>query len=133
MNIKNSPKTAKKATIAFKAEVFLRLRGQDNDIRFESSPKGVLHPTETISIISSILLKKSFFEYWQKIDFFQLFPHFHKDFSKDLLSNLVKSTCFVGSIFTVMPQSLQMCDMINKFRNKLYSQRLVNNQSTSVC
>ena len=95
MNIKNSPKTAKKATVAFKAGGFLRLRGYDSDIRFESSPKGVLHPIETISIISSILLKKSFFEYWQKIDFFQLFPHFHKDFSKDLLSNLVKSTCFV--------------------------------------
>ena len=73
MNIKNSPKTAKKATIAFKHGAFLHFGGWGDDIRFPRSPKGVLHPTETISIIYSILLKKSLFEYWQKIDFFQLF------------------------------------------------------------
>ena len=47
-----------------------------------------------MSIISAIFLKKSFFEYWQKIDFFQFFPHFHKDF----LTKLVKASIFRGSI-----------------------------------
>ena len=51
-----------------------------------------------MSIISAIFLKKSFFEYWQKIDFFQFFPNFHKDFSKDFLTKLVKSSMFRGSI-----------------------------------
>ena len=51
-----------------------------------------------MSIISAIFLKKSFFEYWQKIDFFQFFPHFHKDFSKDFLTKLVKASIFRGSI-----------------------------------
>ena len=76
INIKNSPKTAKKATIAFKHGAFLHFGGWDDDIRFPRSPKGVLHPTETSSIIYSILLKKSLFEYWQKIDFFSTFLDF---------------------------------------------------------
>ena len=73
--------------------------GWEDDIRFPRSPKGVLHPTETSSIIYSILLKKSLFEYWQKIDFFQLFQTFHKDFSKDLWSKVMKSTCFLVRYF----------------------------------
>ena len=62
MNIKNRPKTAKKATIAFQHGAFLHYGGYDDDIRFRRSPKGVLHPAETISIIYSILLKKSLLE-----------------------------------------------------------------------
>ena len=76
INIKNSPKTAKKATVAFKHGAFLHFGGWDDDIRFPGSPKGVLHPTETSSIKNSILLKKSIFEYWQKIDFFPTFLDF---------------------------------------------------------
>ena len=53
INIKNSPKTAKKATVAFKHGAFFHFVGWDDDIRFPRSPKGVLHPTETISIIYS--------------------------------------------------------------------------------
>ena len=76
INIKNSPKTARKATFAFKHGAFFHFGGWVNDIRFPRSPKGVLHPIETISIIYSILLKKSLFEYWQKINFFNFFRLF---------------------------------------------------------
>ena len=81
-----------------------------------------------MSIISTIFLKKSFFEYWQKIDFFQFFPHFHKDFSKDL-TKLVKSSMFRGSILI----SEYLKDVLHDdtriqqiFLQSVFSQHLVN-------
>ena len=62
----NSPKTANKATVAFKAAGFLRLKGYT--------------------------LKKNRIPVLAKKHFFQVFPHFHKGFSKDPYSILVKPT-----------------------------------------
>ena len=86
----------------------------------------MLHPAETISTIYSILLKKSLFEYWQKIDVFQLFHTFHKDFSKDLWSEVIKSTCFLVRYF-----------LLNYFKDLSYNSKKIqqiffvgNNEST---
>jgi len=84
INIKNSPKTAKKATIAFKCEEFLHYGCRMVMFSFEEIPRVCYTlPKQPASYIQ-YSWKNHFSKYWQKIDFFfQLFQTFHKDLSKD--------------------------------------------------
>ena len=118
-NIKNWPKTAKKATIAFKAGGFCVWGVRTVIFGLKVARRVYYIPSKQSASYLQYFWKNHFSNIGKKsIFFFQLFPHFHKDFSKDLLSNLVKSTCFV--VGYSIPQWLKMCDMINKFRRKNY-------------
>ena len=73
--------------------------------------------------------KNHFSNIGKKSIFFQFFPHFHKDFSKDFLTKLVKSSMFRGSILI----SEYLKDVLHDdtriqqiFLQSTFSQHLVN-------